>query len=244
MSGDERLREEQNVPMSAPDFRPDHVEPPRLSHLGAAARVVLGLALLGVVVGAAWAWLAPPIQIVLALTKGGDRVRGYVGDESDLVFLGAFVMTGLLFVLAVSAAVAAWQWRPHRGPLLIGALSIGAVASAGAAAGVGAALARWRYGAVDLAAAPISPEHRVVYTHEAPAVFFGHTPLQIAASVVFPAGVAALVYAICALSTKRDDLGAWPPIEVAYAVAPVGPIDPVPTAAGDPPADPSSPSPR
>ena len=51
------------------------------------------------------------------------------------------------------------------------------------------------------------------YVTEAPAVFFGHSPLQIAASIVFPAGVAALVYAICALSTTRDDLGAWPPIE-------------------------------
>jgi Protein of unknown function (DUF2567) len=229
------------APMTLPGIvhdRPERVDPPRLSHVAAGVRVVLALTVLGVVVGAAWAWLAPPIQIVLAMTKSGDRVRGYVGDESDLVFLGAFLMTGLLFVVAVSTAVAAWQWRPHRGPVLVGALSLGALASAGAAAGVGAALARWRYGTVDLAAAPISPEHRIHYTLEAPAVFFGHTPLQIAASVVFPAGVAALVYAMCALSTKRDDLDAWPPIEVAW------PIDPVPTAAGDPPADPSSPSPR
>jgi hypothetical protein len=230
------LREEQTVTMSLPN----PVEPPRLSHRAAGVRVVLGLALIGAVVGAAWAWLAPPIQIVLAMTKSGDRVRGYVGDESDLVFLGAFLMTGMLFVLAVSAAVAVWQWRAHRGPILAGALSLGALAAAGTAAGVGAALARWRHGSVDLASAPISPEHRIFYTHEAPAVFFGHTPLQIAASVVFPAGVAALVYAMCVLSAKRDDLDAWPPIEMAFAV----PIDPVPTAAGDPPADPSSPSPR
>jgi hypothetical protein len=211
----------------------DRAEPPRLSHLGAAARVVAVLVLLGVVIGVVWAWLAPPIQIVVALTRAGDRIRGYVGDESDLVFLGAFVMTGLLFVLAVTSAVATWQWRAHRGPLLVGALSVGALAAAGVAAGVGAVLARWRHGNVDVATAPVSPEHRVYYTHEAPAVFFGHTPLQIAASIVFPAGVAALVYAICALSTKRDDLGAWPPI-----------TDPVPTMVADPVVDPSSPSPR
>ncbi|HYO01496.1 MAG TPA: DUF2567 domain-containing protein [Mycobacterium sp.] len=227
--------------MTLPDSsleRSDQLEPPRLSHRQAAIRVVVGLALLGVVVGAVWAWLAPPIQLVIALTRDGDRVRGYVGDESDLLFLGAFLMTGLLFVLAVTSAVAVWQWRPHRGPVMAGALSIGALAAAGAAAGVGAALARWRHGVVDVAAAPISPEHRVFYTHQAPAVFFGHSPLQIAASIVLPAGVAALVYAICALSTKRDDLGAWPPIEVAFLGAPDRTTDPAPTAAADPLADP------
>jgi hypothetical protein len=225
MSTDERLRDDQDLP--------DLIDVPRLSHVAAGARVVAGLALLGVVVGVAWAWLAPPIQIVVALTRAGDRVRAYVGDESDLVFLGPFVMTALLFVVAVTSAVAAWQWRAHRGPLLVGALSVGALASAGIAAGVGAALARWRHGALDVAAAPVTPAHRVYYTHEAPAVFFGHTPLQIAASIVVPAGVAALVYAICALSTKRDDLGAWPPI-----------TGPGPIVAGGPPVDPSSPSPQ
>lgn len=217
-------------------------EPPRLSHLQAAIRVVLGLTLVGAVIGAAWAWLAPPIQLVIALTKAGDRVRGYVGDESDLLFLGAFLMTGMLFTMAVTAAVAAWQWRPHRGPIMVAALSIGALAAAGAAAGVGAVVARWRHGVVDVAAAPISPEHRVFYTHEAPAVFFGHGPLQIAASIIIPAGVAALVYAMCALSTKRDDLGAWPPVEVAHFVTPDGAIDPGPTADADRPSDPLPPS--
>jgi hypothetical protein len=219
--------------MTLPDtsFAPvDRMEPPRLSLRQAAVRVVLGLTALGVVLGAVWAFLAPPIQVVVALAKNGDRIRGYLGDDSDFVFLGAFVMTGLLFVLAVTAAIAVWQWRPYRGPVMVGALSIGALAAAGAAAGVGAAVARWRWGAVDVAGAPITPEHRVSYTHEAPAVFFGHTPLQIAASLIVPAGMAALVYAICALSTKRDDLGAWPPV-----------IDPMPTVAVDRPVDPSPP---
>jgi len=218
--------------------------PPRLSHLQAAIRVVAALVVAGVVVGLAWAWLAPPIQLVIALTKSGDRVRGYVGDESDLLFLGAFVMSGLLFVTAVAAAVAAWQWRPHRGPVMVAALAVGSLAASGTAAGVGAAVARWRHGAVDVMAAPVTPEHRVYYTYEAGSVFFGSGPFQIAASVIIPAGVAALVYAICALSTKRDDLGAWPPEEVPVLVAPSGVSGPAPTAAADPPSDPSPPSPR
>ena len=44
-------------------------------------------------------------------------------------------------------------------------------------------------------------------------MFFGHSPLQIAATVLLPAGAAALVYALMAVSTHRDDLGAWPPVE-------------------------------
>ncbi|MET0452207.1 MAG: DUF2567 domain-containing protein [Mycobacterium sp.] len=224
--------------MTYPTWVAEDVVPPRLSHRQAALRVSVLLAAAGVVVGALWAWLVPPVQIVVALTRGGDRVRGYVGDESDHVFLGALLMTGFLFVVAVPAAVAVWQWRAHRGPVMVGALTVGLLAAAGLAAGVGTALSRWRYGVVDLAAAPVSPEHRVHYAYEAPAVFFGDTPWQIAASIVLPAGVAALLYAIGTLSVTRDDLGAWPPVgRPVYVVA----TDPAPTAAGDPAVDRSSP---
>ena len=104
-------------------------------------------------------------------------------------------------MLAVVAAVLVWQWRAHRGPAMVAALAIGSAAAAGAAAGVGAVLVHWRYGAIDIAGAPVSPEHRVHYVVEAPAVFFGHSPLQIAATILFPAAVAALVYALMAVST-------------------------------------------
>ncbi|MCH9643193.1 MAG: DUF2567 domain-containing protein, partial [Actinomycetia bacterium] len=60
------------------------------------------------------------------------------------------------------------------------------------------------------------------YIVEAPAVFFGHSPLQIAATVLVPAGVAALVYLLAAAATVRDDLGAWPPVE--YPLLPTGRI--------------------
>ena len=137
----------------------------------------------------------------------------YLGNEADHFFIAAFLIVGMLGVLAVVAAVLVWQWRAHRGPVMVAALAIGAAAAAGAAAGVGAVLVHWRYGTIDIAGAPVSPEHRVHYVIEAPAVFFGHSPLQIAATVLFPAAVAALVYALIAASTARDDLGAWPPVE-------------------------------
>ena len=72
---------------------------------------------------------------------------------------------------------------------------------------------RARYGVVDIDAAPVTPEHRVHYFTEAPSVFFGHSPLQIAATLLVPAAAAALVYALIAVSTPRDDLGAYPPVD-------------------------------
>lgn len=199
---------------------------PRISRDRASLLTVLGLVAAGVPVGALWAWLAPPINGVVALTRDGDRIRASLGSESDNFFTSAFLLVGMLVVLALVAAVTVWQWRTHRGPVLIAALAVGSGGAAGAAAGVGALMVRWRYGVIDLAAAPISPEHRVHYVTEAPAVFFGHSPLQIAATILFPAAVAALVYALIAVSTDRDDLGAWPPVEPLMAYgrpATVGP---------------------
>ena len=168
----------------------NEVAPPRISRRQAVAITVAGLTVAGALVGALWAWLAPPIHGVVALTKSGERVKAYLGNEADHFFVAAFLIVGMLGALAVVAAVLLWQWRAHRGPAMVAALAIGAAAAAGAAAGVGAVLVHWRYGAIDIAGAPVSPEHRVHYVIEAPAVFFGHSPLQIAATVLLPAAAA------------------------------------------------------
>jgi hypothetical protein len=191
----------------------NEVGAPRISRDRAAATVIVGMALAGAVVGALWAWIAPPIHGVIALTKGGDRVHAYLGNESDNFFISAFLLVGMVVVIAVVCAVLVWQWRPHRGPVITAALTLGGAAAFGAAAGVGALIVRARYDVIDLAGAPISPDHRVIYVTEAPPVFFGHSGWAIAASVLFPAAMAALVYALIAVSTSRDDLGGWPPEE-------------------------------
>lgn len=212
----------------------------------AALTVIAGLAAAGAVVGAVWAWLAPPVKGVIALTRSGDRIKASIGAEADNWFTSAFLFAGMLSVLAVVAAVAVWQWRSHRGPMLAGALAAGSVAAAVAAAGVGAALARFRHGAVDIAGAPVSESQRVYYISEAPSVFFGHSPLQIATTLLLPAAVAATVYLLAAVACTRDDLGAWPPIE--YVGLPAGPAVGPPTgrtgtAVGVPPVVPGPPSP-
>lgn len=167
----------------------------------------------GALTGALWAWIAPPIHGVIALTKSGDRVHAALGNETDNFFIAAFLLVGLVVVLAVVTAVLVWQWRPHRGPVMCAALALGSAAAFGVAAGVGALIVRSRYDVIDIAGAPISPDHRVVYVTEAPPVFFAHTGWLIAASVLFPVALAALVYALIAVSTSRDDLGGWPPEE-------------------------------
>ncbi|MCT7371099.1 DUF2567 domain-containing protein [Mycolicibacterium llatzerense] len=232
--GDERPRDEQNFAPSA-----ETLEPPKLSHRAAALRVVVGLTLAGALGGLLWAFLAPPVDAVVALTKKGQRIHGYFGDESDRVFMGGALAVGLLTVIAVVAATLVWQWRAHRGPVLAGALALGNVAAAGALAGVGAAVAHWRYGTPDLAGAPLSPEHRVGYLVEAPPVFFGHSPWVIATTLFFPAGIAALVYLFCTLATKRDDLGAWPPVEWAPVRLPVAAAPAATDAQPEVPAEPS-----
>ena len=206
MTSDERPSEEAIVATN-------EVAPPRISRRRAVILTVAGLTVVGALVGALWAWLAPPIHGVVALTKRGERVKAFLGNEADHFFIAAVLMVGMLGALAIIAAVLLWQWRTHRGPVMVAAVAIGAAAAAGAAAGVGAILAHWRYGVIDIAGAPVSPEHRVHYVIEAPAVFFGHSPLQIASTILLPAAAAALVYALIAVSTQRDDLGAWPPVE-------------------------------
>lgn len=186
-------------------------KPPRISRKRAATIVVASLTVAGAVVGAGWAWLAPPIHGVVALTRDGDRVRAYLGNEGDHFFVAAFLLVGALCAIAVVGAVAVWQWRAHRGPTMTAALAAGCAVAASAATGVGALLVHLRYGTIDVAAAPVSEQDRVHYVIEAPPVFFGHSPLQAALTILFPAALAALVYSASAVATARDDLGAWPP---------------------------------
>jgi hypothetical protein len=195
----------------------NEVAAPRISRESAAVIVVVGLTMAGAVIGALWAWIAPPIHGVIALTKSGDRVHAALGSESDNFFIAAFLLVGMAVALSVVTAVLLWQWRVHRGPVLCAALGLGSAAAFGAAAGVGALIVRLRYDVIDLGGAAISPEHRVIYVTEAPPVFFSHSGWLIATSVLFPVALAMLVYALTAVSTPRDDLGAWPPEETVSA---------------------------
>jgi len=189
---------------------------PRVSRRRAALTVTTGLLPAGVLVGGLWAWLAPPIKGVVVLTHSGERLHDYLGSESDHFFVAAFLMLGMLNVVAAVAAVLAWQWRAHRGPGMVAALCAGMAIAAAAAIGVGVLLAHLRYGTVDFARVPLDHDHPLHYFTQAAPVFFGPSWLQIACTLLLPAATAALVYAVPAAATARDDLGGYPPVEAVF----------------------------
>lgn len=184
--------------------------------------VALGSAVTGLVIGGVWAWIAPPIHAVVALTRSGERVHDYLGNESEHFFVAPALMLGLLTVLAAVASVGVWQWREHRGPAMVIALSSGMVAAAATASAVGAGLVRLSFGALDFDAVPLTKSPSVAYVTQAPPVFFSDGPLQIAVSLLWPAGIAALVYAVRAAADARDDLGALPSQPRPSEALPVG----------------------
>lgn len=196
-------------------------------------RITLGLTVVGVLVGALWALLAPRVHGVVALARDSDeRFHLYLGNDGDQFFVAAAMMIGLLSVVGVVTGVLLWQRQAERGPAMVVAGVIGSVTAALAATGVGALLVRLRYGVVDVAAAPVTPDDRFYYVTQAPGVFFAHTPLTIAATLLAGAAAFSGVYVLLAASTSRDDLGGDPPMDVAPVpwVVPEGPARPI---AGD-----------
>ncbi|CAM4071258.1 hypothetical protein MB901379_02224 [Mycobacterium basiliense] len=176
--------------------------------------VVLGLSATGVVIGGLWAWLAPSIHAVVAIDRAGERVHDYLGSESQNFFIAPFLMLGLLGAVAVVASVLAWQWREHRGPGMVVALSVGLAGAAAAAIAVGALVVRWRYGVLDFDTVVLATgEHSLTYVTQAPPVLFARQPWLVVTTLLSPAATASLVYALIAAGAVRDDLGGYPAVE-------------------------------
>ncbi|OBG32309.1 DUF2567 domain-containing protein [Mycobacterium sp. E3198] len=199
---------------------------PRAARRRAIGAAALGVTATGAVIGALWAWIAPPIHAVVAITRAGERVHDYLGTESEHFFTAPCLMLGLLTVLAVVATALVWQWRRHRGPAMVLALSLGMVAAAAVAAATGVLLVRLRYGAVNFDAVSLSGSPAVAYVIQAPPVFFAQKALQVAMTLMWPAGVAALVYALMAAADARDDLGGLPVADRPAGAQPVEPEAP------------------
>ena len=174
--------------------------------------VVAGLLPAGALAGALWAWLAPPVNGVVALTHSGERLHDYLGDESDHFFVAAFLMLGPAQRGRRGGAGAGWQWRAHRGPEMVVALWIGMVDR-----GRGCDRCRRPAGPLTLwhsgfrRQVPLSHDHPLHYFIEAAPVFFGPSPLQVACTLLLPAATAALVYAVLAAATRATTSAATRP---------------------------------
>lgn len=67
--------------------------------------VVVALTVYGAALEALWAWIAPPIHTITALTRSGERADAFLGTEADNLFVAAAMLIGLLVMLAIVAAV-------------------------------------------------------------------------------------------------------------------------------------------
>jgi len=157
------------------------------------------------------------------ITRAGERVHDYLGSESGHFFDAPCLLLGLLTVLAVVGTVLVWQRREHRGPAMVLGLSLGMMLAAAAAAGTGALLVRLRYGALNFDAVPLSGKPSVAYVTQAPPVFFCLDLTQVAVTLMWPAGIAALVYALLAAADARDDLGVLPVADRPSSALPMEP---------------------
>jgi Protein of unknown function (DUF2567) len=206
--------------------KPEPAQSPSATRKSRARAIVtagLGPTMAGLLIGGLWAWIAPPIHAVVAVTRAGERVHDYLGNESEHFFVAPCLMLGLLTGLGVVASVLVWQRRERRGPGMIVALSTGLVIAAAVASAVGAVLVRLTYGAVDFDAIPLVGKPSVAYVIQAPPVFFSDGPLQVGLTLIWPAAVAALVYSVRAAADARDDLGALPAADEPSDVLSIGP---------------------
>ncbi|KAA0021032.1 DUF2567 domain-containing protein [Antrihabitans cavernicola] len=111
----------------------------------AAARVVVGCAVAGALGGVVWGLLAPAEHLLVVTENRGAALTGESAHQFDAIAI--FVCIAAF--LGLISAVASWQWRSMRGPLLFLGLLIGSAIGASIMAGVGEGVAKLRFPHVD-----------------------------------------------------------------------------------------------
>jgi hypothetical protein len=161
----------------------------RAEETRAAMWALLGAVLLGALAGVAWGLLAPAEHLIVLAPGRGLPLT----DESDHEFDALAIFVCLSGVAGVVSALAAWQWRRMRGPILAASTLIGTAVGGAAAKLIGEQLARWRY-----------PHH-----HNPPL----HTVVALAPAVGSDAALfaapflAAVMLTVLVILSPRDDLG-------------------------------------
>jgi hypothetical protein len=159
--------------------------------LRSSVRLVLVLAVAGVVAGLLWWWLAPRADF--RITGSGPVVIGNPPEE--LLVADDAVLALLLVGLGLVAGVAAWFLRRHRGVATVLALAVGASLMA---------VVAWRLGEV-LGAGPTKAELADVGNVVTTRLALGSLP-----ALALAPFAALLAYLVPVITVHRDDLGRTP----------------------------------
>jgi hypothetical protein len=130
---------------------PERSPPPRprveiRADLRPAVKVLLVVAALGIPLGLLWSWIAPP-ELVTVLV---DNPTGKVGvlplaGQSEHRFAGMAIFVLLGIGMGVLTGAVLWLLRQRRGPVVLVAAVLGAVAAGWLAMRVGSWLVEWHY---------------------------------------------------------------------------------------------------
>ncbi|MCO7222129.1 DUF2567 domain-containing protein, partial [Klenkia sp. PcliD-1-E] len=154
------------------------------------------LALLGLVAGLLWVWLAPRAQFTVTSTEGAVEVTGggLVNPELFASDDGVYVL--LLGGLGLLAGLAGWLPRRRRGVVTLVGLTVGMLA---------ASVTAWQLGAL-LGRGPSREQLMTVGTVVTTAL-----DLNMLAALAVGPFVAVLVYVVATVLASRDDLGRGDP---------------------------------
>jgi hypothetical protein len=151
--------------------------------------VLCGVALIGIPLGAIWAWLAPPQRA--QVISGGRLVPLAVETYNRYDDIAVFLLIG--FGAGLVMGVATWLLRTRRGPVVLLATVAGSLLAAWLAARTGLTFAGWHY--------PM-PAHPQV------GAILAQSPRLDSAWVVVAQPLAAsLAYGTAAAWNGTDDLG-------------------------------------
>lgn len=159
--------------------------------LRSSARLVLGLAVAGVLAGLLWWWLAPRADF--RITGSGPVAIGTPSDE--LLVADDAVLALILIGMGLVAGAAAWFLRRRRGVATVLALAVGTSAMA---------VVAWQLGEL-LGAGPSRAELADVGTVVTTSLSLGSLP-----ALAFAPFAAVLAYLVPVLTAHHDDLGRTP----------------------------------
>lgn len=117
----------------------------RPGRLRTAFKIAAGTAAVSALVGAVWAFLAPPERLLVVSEGRGAPLTG----ESLHQFDAVAIFLWLALIVGILSAVLAWLARSSRGLYAFVGLFVGSVVGAGLMALAGAGVARLRFPAFD-----------------------------------------------------------------------------------------------